>query len=75
MSAGTLFCTRTQIEYGERFKVVGNLPQLGSWDVAKAPELSWHDGDLWAASLDLPVGVDVEFKVGCYALCYYVTVI
>jgi hypothetical protein len=24
-----------QIEYGERFKVVGNQPALGSWDVTQ----------------------------------------
>jgi hypothetical protein len=52
-----------QIEYGERFKVVGNQPALGSWDVTKAPELKWYDGDLWAGSVELPVGKDIEFKV------------
>jgi hypothetical protein len=59
-----------QIEYGERFKVVGNQPALGSWDVNKAPELKWYDGDLWAGSVELPVGKDIEFKVNfcCVAL-------
>eukprot|EP00775_Hariotina_reticulata_P011547 gene11547-11690_t len=56
------FRVRKKIAYGERFKIVGNQPQLGNWDAAKAPELSWHDGDLWAGSMELPVGVDIEFK-------------
>uniref|UniRef100_A0A383WH22 CBM20 domain-containing protein n=1 Tax=Tetradesmus obliquus TaxID=3088 RepID=A0A383WH22_TETOB len=56
------FRIRQKVEYGERFKVVGNQPGLGSWDVTKAPELKWHDGDLWAGSVDLPVGKDIEFK-------------
>ncbi|KAF6253313.1 pyruvate phosphate dikinase [Scenedesmus sp. NREL 46B-D3] len=61
------FRIRKKIEYGERFKVVGNQAALGSWDVSKAPELKWHDGDLWAGSVEVPVGKDIEFK------CVFIT--
>ncbi len=28
----------------------------GAWDAAKAPELTWEDGDRWTAALSLPSG-------------------
>lgn len=61
----SMLISSMQIEYGQRFKIVGNQPQLGDWDVSKAIALKWHDGDLWAANVELPVGVDIEFKVCC----------
>jgi hypothetical protein len=52
-----------QVEYGEQFKIVGNQKQLGNWDAGKGLELTWNEGDVWAATVELPVAVDVEFKV------------
>jgi Starch binding domain len=57
-----------QLRYGERIAVVGNCPQLGEWNVAGGAKLTWHEGDVWAAELQLPVGVDIEFKV-CVRAC------
>jgi hypothetical protein len=70
-SAAFLLVTATnvwsaQVEYGERLKVVGNQAALGSWDVSKAVELKWHDGDLWAGEVEMPVGKDIEFKVSSF---------
>lgn len=53
---------RKKVEYGEQFKIVGNHKQLGNWDAGKALDLTWHEGDVWAASAELPIGVDIEFK-------------
>eukprot|EP00882_Tetradesmus_deserticola_P003190 GHRQ01003381.1.p1 GENE.GHRQ01003381.1~~GHRQ01003381.1.p1 ORF type:complete len:108 (+),score=33.10 GHRQ01003381.1:230-553(+) len=57
------FRIRKKIEYGERLKIVGNQAALGSWDVSKALELKWHEGDLWVGSAEVPVKQDIEFKV------------
>lgn len=51
--------------------MVGNQKQLGSWDVSKALELTWHDEDVWAGSVELPVGVEIEFKVCDFWVCIY----
>jgi hypothetical protein len=59
------------VEYGERLVVVGSDTQLGAWDAGSALKLKWHEGDVWSGSADLPVGVDVEFKVWreCLSVC------
>jgi hypothetical protein len=28
--------------------------RAGSWDMARAPELHWNEGDRWSVTLDLP---------------------
>ena len=28
--------------------------RTGSWDMARAPELHWNEGDRWSVTLDLP---------------------
>jgi hypothetical protein len=58
-----LYLPAVQVGYGEEFKIVGNQKELGNWDAGKALELKWNDGDVWAATAELPVGVDIEFKV------------
>ena len=35
--------------YGQQLAVVGNIPQLGSWDVRKAIKMTWCDGHIWKA--------------------------
>lgn len=56
------FRLRKKVGYGEQFKIVGNEKELGSWDASKALELKWHEGDVWAATAELPVAKDIEFK-------------
>jgi hypothetical protein len=64
----TCFCVPavlcSQVGYGEQFKIVGNHKELGNWDASKALELKWNEGDVWAATAELPVATDIEFKVG-----------
>jgi hypothetical protein len=57
-----------QVGYGEQFKIVGNEKELGSWDASKALELKWHEGDVWAATAELPVAKDIEFKASTHWL-------
>lgn len=35
-----LFSTTHQVQFGEIMKVVGQGPQLGKWDVSKAPGIA-----------------------------------
>ncbi|KAF8055666.1 rca [Scenedesmus sp. PABB004] len=47
--------------FGEYLKVVGGPAELGAWDAGAAPALTWGEGDVWTATLELPAG-EHEFK-------------
>lgn len=53
--------------FGEYLKVVGGPTELGAWDAGAAPALTWGEGDVWTATLELPAG-EHEFKVGVLAV-------
>lgn len=59
----TFECRTLQVHYGDSVKLVGSAPELGDWDLDRAPELSWGDGDVWTTSVELPPGSEVHFKV------------
>lgn len=40
--------------YGQSVCLIGSIDKLGKWDVSRAVEMSWHDGDLWKVELELP---------------------
>lgn len=49
---------------GQRVVLVGGHPALGSWDVAKAVSMSWSNGHVWKASIELPADTtDLHYKV------------
>jgi hypothetical protein len=52
-------------DFGEYLKVVGGPVELGAWDAAAAPALTWSEGDMWTATLELPPGAH-ELKVGVW---------
>ena len=52
-----------QAAYGEGLRVVGNLDDLGAWDVAAAPAMHWTEGHVWVADLRLPAAMQAEFKL------------
>lgn len=56
-----LFSTTHQVQFGEIVKVVGQGPQLGKWDVSKAPAMEWSDGDEWTLQVELFPGL-TDFK-------------
>jgi len=51
-----------QAEYGEHLKIVGNLPQLGSWNVEDAAPMQWKDNHIWETDVELPLGREAQFK-------------
>ena len=59
--------SNTQVSFGESHKVVGGHPSLGDWDVGRAPQMKWNDGNIWTVDVELPEGSDVEFKASLLA--------
>ena len=54
------------VEFGEAIHAVGALTELGGWEPELGAALSWCEGDLWAASVRLPVTEEpIKFKVRC----------
>ncbi|KAK2077666.1 hypothetical protein QBZ16_004512 [Prototheca wickerhamii] len=50
------------VKFGETLKLSGGAPELGEWDLARAPEFKWSEGDLWTLELELPAGKH-EYKL------------
>ncbi|KAJ7964159.1 Phosphoglucan, water dikinase, chloroplastic [Quillaja saponaria] len=44
------------------FFVVGNDPAIGLWIPTRAIPLNWSEGDIWSVELDIPAGLQIEFK-------------
>lgn len=42
--------------------LVGADEALGAWDLGRAPHMVWGEGDVWTAQVELPAGVNVEYK-------------
>ncbi len=65
-----------QTKVGESVKAVGNVAELGDWDINKGAKLKWSEGHVWSITTTIPVGKEVNFKVikgeGC--LCSLVGV-
>lgn len=38
---------------GENIYVVGSIPDLGNWNLNKAPRMKWNPGNLWTLELRL----------------------
>jgi len=61
--AQVVFNIQETTNYGENIYVVGNIPELGSWDILNAPE-AFHNPEYpyWFLPVSLPVGETIEFK-------------
>jgi phosphoglucan,water dikinase len=56
------FAVHKRVEYGQCLRVVGDIPELGGWDVQRAPSLAWGEGDVWTGELALPPNSSPSFK-------------
>lgn len=56
------FSVKRKLKYGENVKLIGNHPSLGSWDLQKAPSMSWNEGHIWTTEVEVPSGTSLEFK-------------
>lgn len=67
----SLLCALLQVEVriqtatrpGQDVVLAGSHPALGSWSLDGAARLSWTDGHIWCASLDVPADCKFEYKV------------
>lgn len=50
------FNIRLKVEFGQRLVVVGGCGSLGAWNVDNAVRLTWQEGHVWEASVELPAG-------------------
>lgn len=56
------FWLNYRVDYGQNIVLVGGHPDIGSWILADGVPLSWSDGDMWNATVDLPAGSVIEYK-------------
>ena len=56
------FWIHLHINYGEHLVVVGSLPELGGWVLSQGIPMSWSEGDMWQAEVEVPAGGVVEYK-------------
>lgn len=50
--------------FGQNLRLVGSGAPLGDWDVSRSAAMTWSDGDVWKAELELQLGRDsaIEYK-------------
>jgi len=48
--------------FGQNIYVVGDVPELGGWDPAKAPKMTPCNYPSWCASIQLPASAALQFK-------------
>ena len=61
-TATVAFAVNATTWFGQNVYVVGNLPQLGSWNPAAAIPLSAATYPVWTANVSLPGSTAVEYK-------------
>ena len=65
-SVAVTFDELATTQFGQTIKIVGNIPELGNWDVTKAVALSASGytsaNPLWFATLSLAAGQVVQYK-------------
>ncbi|MFI7273334.1 carbohydrate-binding module family 20 domain-containing protein [Streptomyces sp. NPDC049879] len=62
VASGASFGVTAQTQWGENVYVVGSVPQLGSWDPARAVRLGSGSYPVWRADVDLPAGTVFQYK-------------
>jgi alpha-amylase len=53
---------RRETQPGQDVWVVGSLPALGEWDLEKALALTWTEGHVWRATIEVAPATAVEYK-------------
>lgn len=44
---------KVHVNYGESIGIIGNIYELGNWNIQQALPLKWTDGDLWTIDCTL----------------------
>lgn len=56
------FWMKFHVDYGQHIVLVGSMPELGNWVLADGINLTWSEGDMWNATVELPSTSVVEYK-------------
>lgn len=56
------FFLKFHVDYGQHICLVGSMPELGSWILSDAINLTWSEGDMWNATVELPSTSVLEYK-------------
>ena len=58
-----IFHVKAETNYGENIYIVGNVPELGSWDQDKCTEALLNPNYLeWFLPVSVPAGTEIQFK-------------
>ncbi len=58
-----IFHVNANTNYGENIYIVGNVPELGNWNVNKCTEVMMNPGyPVWYLPVSVPAGTTIEFK-------------
>lgn len=61
-TAPITFTLSRKVDFGQHVVLVGDAPELGSWDLASGSAMTWSEGDTWTTTVHLPRGAVVEYK-------------
>ncbi|KAH7648237.1 glucan 1 [Cryptosporidium bovis] len=59
------FSVKYETKFGQDLRVVGNIKELGDWDVEKSLSMTWTEGSFWTVSVKiLPTNntENIEYK-------------
>ena len=56
------FRVKADTQPGTNIRVVGNSPNMGSWDISRALVMSFQPGGFWTCQVSLPAGCVHEYK-------------
>eukprot|EP00898_Chlorokybus_atmophyticus_P008039 jgi/Chlat1/8236/Chrsp77S00623 len=62
VSSSVKFSVAKPVKFGETVVVVGDHASLGQWDPRRGAAMTWNDGHVWVAHVDLPPGEQLHFK-------------
>ncbi|KAH8741237.1 starch binding domain containing proteinhypothetical protein plant origin [Cryptosporidium ryanae] len=58
------FCVKYETRFGQELRVVGNIKELGDWDLEKSLPMTWTEGSFWTVSVKLSQNniENIEYK-------------
>lgn len=62
LRVSTRFAHTNDAGLGYEWFVVGNHPDVGAWDAAKAIKLVWSEGNVWWGDIGVQAGTTLEYK-------------
>ncbi|EEA08201.1 starch binding domain-containing protein [Cryptosporidium muris RN66] len=57
------FCIKYETSFGQDLTVVGNIPELGNWDIKQGVKMIWSPGNLWTIKVEIFSKIEnIEYK-------------